>query len=112
MILDNQNQVLIYVLKGLNLMMQLNQDRLSRHLPIHAEGLIRLNIFSHGRQTQGLHEALTLWPNRSSGVESPKLYANKILHLIILDRSEEIIHATPWKGNLWNNMELISRLME
>ena len=77
-VLNCENEVLIDRLERLNFVVQLDQNGLCRHLPVHAVGLVGRCFFPDYIDSNILEVLLACWPDRSCCVKGLEFNANKV----------------------------------
>jgi len=111
LILGDEDQFLVHMLKGLNLMVHLNKYRLRRHLPVHSVGLIRTLSLVAARDAKPLKEALSLRPDGSRSVKGLELDADKISNAPVSNGHKKIVDATSGDRNFRNDVQFVTRLV-
>src|SRR3990172_6906919 len=107
-VLNHENKMFIYSLEHLNFVVQLDQNGLCRHLPVDAIGLAGGCFFPDYIDSNILEVLLACWPDRSCCVKGLEFNANKVLHLAVSGRGEEVINATSGDGDLRDDVQFVS----
>src|SRR4030042_860239 len=76
-VLNHKNKVFVDGLEGLNLVVQLYQDGLCGHLPVHAVGFVRCLFFSDNIDSNISKIFLACWPNGTRCIQSLELTPTK-----------------------------------
>jgi hypothetical protein len=100
------------MLEGGDLVVQLDEDRLRRHLPVHAEGLVRGSVFRLHPDLVLAKESLPFRPDGPCGVECLQLDADEISWLPVADRYKAVIDATAWNREFGNDSQLVARFVK
>ena len=111
MILSDEDQVLVDVFKGLDLVMELHQDRLGRHLPVHPERFCRLCVSSLHADSLIVQKPLPLRPNRSGGVQRLQLDADEVLDFAVLGRHQKEVDAPAGNRAFRDNVQFVARFV-
>ena len=77
--LDDEDEVLVDALEGVNLVVKLYEDCLGSHLPVHAERFLWLGHVL--LQSEFLQGKFALWPDGAGSVHRLQLDANEVFHL-------------------------------
>jgi len=101
----------IETLKSLDLVVKLDKGRLGSHLPVHPKGLGAFVMIPQDTKAQCSHQPLTFRPDCSGSIEGLEFDAAEIDHLHVSRRNEKIVHVPSRDSNLWNYMQLVSRLV-
>src|SRR3990172_7587400 len=99
-------------LESLYLVMQLYENGLSRHFPVHAIPLLALRTSFIDLHALFFEQALTLRPDCASSIQSLKLYADEVHYLLALCRHKEVVNAAAGYRYLRHNMKLITGFVE
>src|SRR5437879_3499789 len=91
--------------------MDLHQDRLCRHLPVHAECLGGTGIAALCFDTLRFEEALSLRSNGSRGVQRLEFDTDEVSGLPFTHRHEAVIDAATRDVQFPDQSQLVSRLM-
>ena len=98
--------------KRLNFVVHLHENSLGRHFPIHAIRLIRVFRNVIAWYPKNAEQSLPFRPNCTSSVKSLKFDSHEIPHLAVFGGYEDVVNAPPGDGNLRNDMQLVTRLMQ
>lgn len=103
-ILNYQDQVFVEGFEGLHLMMQLDENSLGSHFPIHAVGLVYCLLFTDHIHTNEAEVFLSGRPYRSSCIQGLQFYIDKISDLGRPRRNEKLINAPAGDNDFRNDV--------
>ena len=110
-ILNNKHECPINRFERSDLVMELDQDRLGCHLPIHSIAPTANIVLSNFAHTHTAEKVLSRRPHRAGSVQGLKLDADEICYLSISSRDKNIIDTASRYGHFRYNMDFVSGLM-
>ncbi len=110
-ILNNKHECLINRFERSELVMELDQDRLGCHLPIHPVAPTANIVFSNFANAHTTKKVLSRRPHRAGSVQGLELDADEICYLSISSRDKNIIDTASRYGHFRYNMDFVSGLM-
>ena len=108
----DKDKMFAEMLKCLHLVMQLHENRLCRHFPVHAEFLVGVGVHRSHRDPVASEESLALWPDGASGIKCLKFNTSKVDNFPGSYGDKAVVNATARYREFRYDPQLVAWFME